>query len=323
MKKVLLTGANGFIGSHVLRFLSSCGIETITPLRKENCPPEKEPAVSGQRIIYGNFYDREVLNECAGQNPEAIVHIAGIRGEGNGAWDDYYRVNVEGTERLVDFARANAVKRFVYLSSVGVYGSIPKELPALVRSEAAPDNNYHRSKFEAEIVIRTKLSDNIPFVILRPSITYGEGDNGFLPKLIYLVKRRIFPLVYPDIKIHLLNVQTVAEAVLGALEMQYKKDIVVNLADKESVSLRALVNYIYQLLYGKNYPAFLKMPGFGLRAGEWSAHALKFAKHETSIKLISRSWYYDIDGVEQALGIRLKETLSSIGRLLAQNGSAG
>ena len=315
MKKILLTGSNGFIGRHVLHSLIKKEYPVLTPVR-EKSSLHNINSNNNIKIISGNFYGDEPLNEYKNYKPDTIIHLAAIRGDGGGTKEDYYKVNVLGTQKLVDFALLNNTRLFIFFSSVGIYGTIPVQLPADNSTAPSPDGYYHQSKFEAENLVVNKLKGKIPYVILRPTITYGEGDNGFLPRLISLVKKRIFPLSTNPLKIHLLNVQSIGKIILRILETDTAHNGIFNLADCEPALLSKIVNLVHQHFYNKPYPGFLKISPVFFKVGEKLTELLNLRQYEISLKLISNSWYYDVSHLEQAFSLQLTDTLKSIKELL-------
>ncbi len=312
MAKIVLTGGSGFIGQHTLNILLKSGHHILLPSRH----PAKLQGKIGKkyknqlRLVPGLFYAPEMLKVYQEFQPEFIVHLAAIRGEGGGKWRDYYEVNVKGTQVLVDFALQNSIQKFIFCSTVGVFGTIPARLPADPWAPTAPDNLYHKSKFIAENDVINRLRLNLPFVIVRPTITYGEGDNGFVAKLVALVKKKFFPLINRDVRIHLLDVQTFAQAVPILMEAT-QSEIIINLADQKPILLNNLVQTLYDFFHETPIVRRFKIPGMvydmvGYLSGLMGMHALK-----TSIQLISQSWYYETSHV-QALGIKQVDTTKKI-----------
>ncbi len=314
MKTIILTGSSGFIGSYMLNDLSK-SYNLILPSRN----PQKLSKVTYQgkhQQMQGLFYDGKIISEYQKYNPEVIIHLASIRGEGKGGWNDYRRVNVFGTEQLLDFALTTNVKLFVYFSTVGIYGTIPKVLPAGIHTEPNPDNFYHQSKYEAEQLVIEKLKGKVPFAIIRPTITYGPGDNGFLVNLIDLVRKKKFPLIRKNIKIHLLNVHTISELILLLIQGNFSNQLIINLADHKPVEFHELVNLIYSHFHRKNYPGYLQVPSWTFSAGKYVCDTLDLKKLKTSLQLVSESWYYEVSPLRENYSFKQIDTLDSISELL-------
>ncbi|GAB4534364.1 MAG: NAD(P)-dependent oxidoreductase [Thermodesulfovibrionia bacterium] len=174
--KALVTGASGFIGSHLTERLIKEGFEVFCLRRRDS--DVRWLSGGDIRFIYGDCCDKESLSSI--RDFDYIFHLAGIIKANSER--EFFIVNEEGTQNLIEVVSRNNpnIKRFVYLSSLSAYG------PALqddhLPSEDGlphPVSNYGRSKLKGEDVV-LKYSSNIPVCILRPSVVYGPRDRQFL-----------------------------------------------------------------------------------------------------------------------------------------------
>jgi len=294
---VLVTGATGFIGSHVTeKLLSDQSYEVVTIVRNtKNYKNVEELENKGAILAKGNFYDRNFLEELFEKFPiRNVIHIAALRGGGVGTWNDYYKVNVKGTQALLEVAFNHQIKRFIFCSSVGVFGTIPEALPANLSTHLVGDNDYHNSKILAEKKVHEFINKGLDACIVRPTITYGPGDDGFPMTLVKMVKKRIFLLPQKDIKIHLLDVFSFAGLLSQIVKSHNLKQRVFIAADESPVSLKELVELIHYHYYKTNYPYILRIPRllFEILAKTFQLTGNK--KWLTRILLISNSWHYDI-----------------------------
>jgi nucleoside-diphosphate-sugar epimerase len=212
----------------------------------------------------------------------------------------------------LQYAQKYKVSKFIFCSSVGVLGTIPKNIPASTTDAVSPDNLYHHSKREAENIVRQYHTDSLNTCILRPTITYGEYDNGFIPKLISLVRNKRFIQPSKSIYIHLLNIRSLRKFITDLVEADKLDGNSYIVADKTPVRLSDLVNKISQAVQKKDYPQFLRVPPFIF---SWSRFLLKLTGRSqllTSIQLISQNWTYDIGETEACLGYQPTDTLESI-----------
>jgi len=299
MKKeyLLITGSTGFIGSHVAeRLLSEKRYGIIAIVRKTiNYKNVNDLKNKGAILFGGSFYDRDLLEGIFEEFPiRNVIHSAALRGGGSGTKKDYNRINVLGTEALLEASFENQVRTFILFSSVGVFGTIPREVPAKILTELKGDNEYHKSKILAEKKTREFIGKGLNVLIIRPTITYGRGDDGFSKTLVELVKKRILLIPFKDVKIHLLNVAGCAELVSRMLKARDLNERVFIAADDAPILLGELVNLIHFHCHGVNYPRFLRMPTFVFRAMSMVLQQMGREKWATRILLISNNWHYDI-----------------------------
>jgi len=171
-QRVLVTGATGFVGRHVVRQLHEDNFFVKILVRKDSDRTPIEGAYDDAAI--GDVRDAASLRKAC-ENVDAVVHLVGIRKQvGDQKFDD---VVVEGTRKLVEAARASGtVKKIVLQSALGT------------RAEA--NNDYHRTKYEAEQVV---ARSGIPYTIFRPSFILGK-DAGLLREFENLLKMPLLPL---------------------------------------------------------------------------------------------------------------------------------
>ena len=147
---VLLTGATGFVGRNILRVLTKRGYTVYCIVRRELDNHKNIFLIklkNPDKCDY-KFYSK-LLTEF---EINSIIHAAAITGEKFIHWIDYYYTNVLWTRNLaLGFIKSNVThKKFVFISTVGVYGTIPRRLPADETTGYNPDCKYHLSKVLAE-----------------------------------------------------------------------------------------------------------------------------------------------------------------------------
>lgn len=189
--RILVTGATGFIGSNLAQFLANQGHEMVATGRAETSVEQRRLerlTKLGVRVNAGSLLDAQfaasLVNGCT-----AVIHLAAAQHEGN-VPDAYFRdINVGATRELIDAAVAAGVGRFVYGSTIGIYGEASQgQLDE--NSPPRPANIYGRTKLEAEQLVRT-YDSRIETCIARISETYGPGDFRLL-KLFKAIDRGRF-----------------------------------------------------------------------------------------------------------------------------------
>jgi nucleoside-diphosphate-sugar epimerase len=187
--KVLVTGANGFLGSHIAeRLQAHDGVELRLMLRRTS-NLEFLGSVEYERVE-GDMRDEASL-AAAVQGVEIVVHVAGLVSALTEA--RYHEVNARGTEALVRAAKAAGVRRFVYVSSLAALG--PSLDGVTVPPNPRPISGYGRSKLAGEHAVLAER-DAMSVAIVRPPAVYGERDRGLLP--FYRMAKMGFVPVYGD-----------------------------------------------------------------------------------------------------------------------------
>ncbi len=312
--KIFITGLTGFIGRQVAENLLASQNELIAPVRTISIHSlvVKNFKNKGVNIIEGNFYDGEILDKISKYNIDLIVHFASIRGEGFGDWEDYQKINVIGTKNLLKFAKQNGINRFIYCSTVGVLGTIPISQPARSENNAMPDSLYHKSKWQAEQLVREFHSAELNTCILRPTITYGTGDDGFIPKLVQMVVANKFILPKKDVYIHLLSVEALVRFISQLVNLSGLNGKTYIIADKNPVLLSELVGLISNLINKKTYPRYFYLPMIFFKAVKFGLNTINQQRLLTSVQLISDNWTYDISASSKDLNFRPSDTLDTI-----------
>lgn len=308
---VLITGATGFIGSYITeKLLLENQYHVVTIVRKiGNYKNVIDLENKGVILVEGNFYDKSILEKIfKNSRVQSVIHIAALRGGGAGTKEEYYTVNVLGTEMLLETSLKYQVKKFIFCSSVGVFGTIPKELPANIKTNLNGDNDYHNSKILAEKKVQEFISRGLNAFIVRPTITYGKGDNGFPATLVKLVKKRTLFLPFKNNKIHLLDVNNLADLFIKILEANNLKQRVFIAADNAPISLRELVDLIYSYYYKRKYPLFLRIPNTIFYLNQLIFQAFKNERWSARMQLVFNNWYYDTTETVSSIGFRLVDT---------------
>ncbi len=188
--KVLVTGASGFLGGHVVERLAARGdrVRAMVRASSKKGHLEKLPNVE----LFEGALEEPDRAAAAVDGVDAIVHVAGLVKARS--TDEFFAINVGGTSNLVDPARKRgaSLKKFVYVSTLVACGPSADGLPVPADQEI-PNNAYGRSKLAAEKVVLGASAD-MRSVILRPGAIYGPRD-GEIFDLFLTVQRGLLPLV--------------------------------------------------------------------------------------------------------------------------------
>jgi nucleoside-diphosphate-sugar epimerase len=186
--KALVTGATGFIGSHLAEELVKRGYAVTCLVRKTSNLRWIEGLDTA--LVYGDCEERESLN---GLPPDFdyVFHLAGLTKAKRD--EDFFCANVKGTENLLKAvsARMPDLKRFVYMSSLAAIGPSRDSSPLTEDSEPRPVSNYGRSKLQGEGVVM-EYKGVLPVNIIRPPAVYGPRDRDFYV-LFRMLKKGFYP----------------------------------------------------------------------------------------------------------------------------------
>lgn len=188
-QSVLVTGATGFIGHHLVPELIRQGCKVnITGMERSNTLESL-----GARWFDVGDISGDTDWTSAMEGVEAVIHLAGIahrfESSTRNDWDLYDRVNHQGTRSLIrDIRSSKTVKHLVFMSTIRVHGDA-KEMPITTETPLDPVTPYDRSKADAEKAIWELLGPQaVHWAIFRPVLVYGPGNRGNLAKLESLIK---------------------------------------------------------------------------------------------------------------------------------------
>ena len=217
--KALVTGATGFVGSHVARVLSEQGADLRLLVRStsnlKNIEGLKAETVVGDLRDPGSLI--KAISGC-----DAVFHVAADYRLWVRDPDQMYRANVEGTRGLLDAARKGGVRRVVYTSSVATMGFRDNGQPADENSPVSLDNMigpYKRSKFMAEQVAIEAGHSGMDVVVVNPTTPVGDRDIKPTPtgRIVVDFLKKKFP-AYVDTGLNLVDVDECARGHIAAFE---------------------------------------------------------------------------------------------------------
>ena len=184
MNKILITGANGLLGSNVARRFAEAGFEVIALCRTGSDLSLLKNFVSKIKIIEGDILDIASL-EIALKNIDFVVHTAAVVSYSPKDRNNMYKVNVEGTANIVNICLDKKIKKLCYVSSIAALGkpnsSTEHTLDGIIdenqKWEDSPLNShYAKSKYQGELEIWRGQAEGLATVIVNPSVILGEGD---------------------------------------------------------------------------------------------------------------------------------------------------
>ena len=321
-QNILITGSTGFVGRHVVRKLApNQDLRLICIVRGgERHPQANFLLKEGAILVRGEFYGETILKKVFEQYPiRQVIHLAAIRGARNTSPEEFRQVNVEGTALLLRQAYEHGVQKFVHCSSVGVYGTIPLAVPAGIETPLRGDTQYHKSKVAAEEAVREYIQKGLNAYIVRATIAYGSGDEGFPQTLVRLVRRHLLWLPKTNHQVHLVDVERVAEVFLNLIVRDRFPQRIFLATDAEPVPLKDLVDWIHWYFYGRPYPRFLQLPDWMFELAYHLFQGLGNEKWAVRLALICKDWYFQSADTYRMLGIQPASTREAFGRFLRES----
>ena len=309
MKKILVTGASGFIGSFIVEEALRRGFETWAAVRKGS---SRRYLRDGRiRFVELNLDDAcDLRSKLSAVRPDYVVHAAGATKCLHA--DDFFRVNTQGTVNLASALAqvCPGLERFVFISSLSVCGPVRETAPYTEITAAdtpRPDTAYGRSKLEAEHALDGM--PGFPFIVLRPTGVYGPREKDYFMMAESIKKHVDFAAGLRPQDLTFIYVKDLVEAVFLALD-HGKAGSRYHLSDGNVYPSRAFSDLIRREL-GDPWLLRVKAPLWLLRAITAAGEAVgrltgrMTALNNDKYKIMrQRNWRCDIGPAVAELGFR-------------------
>jgi nucleoside-diphosphate-sugar epimerase len=190
MAQVVITGGEGFVGSALTAALGCAG-HSVVPLTRS-------------QFTLQNFQEPAAALKSTLRHSEAIVHLAArahvVKEVHPDPIGEFRRINVDGSLAVAELAMRVGVRRFVFVSSIGVLGDASSNLGLNERDIPAPKSPYAQSKYEAELALWDfARQSGLEIVVVRPPLVYGPGAKGNFKRLLTLVSSGM-PLPFGSVR---------------------------------------------------------------------------------------------------------------------------
>lgn len=280
---ILLTGATGLVGSHILYTLVSRG-EKVKATRRENSNLEEvkrlfcfyagheaDQLFSSVEWIYADLSDYEALEQAL-DGVNYVIHSAAKVSFNPREAQSMMRINAEGTSNLVNACLEKGVGKFCYVSSISSLGRHPEGKAIDEKVEWQPDDNrsaYSHSKFRAEMEVWRASKEGLPVIILNPSLVIGPIDWKRSSGRLFYSVRKGMPFYTTGIT-GFVDVRDVAEAVV----LLIRSDVVNErfILNSENLSFKDFFTNVAKALNKR--PPFLKANGWMTEVGWRMNHFL-------------------------------------------------
>ena len=309
-KRILVTGASGFIGGHVCEALIKRGARVRAMVRRSSDVALLKEL--GVELAYGDMGDVAGM-EAACDGIDVVVHTAAAVGS-YGEWEHFNEVGVLGTQRLIDAAASKGATRFIHISSIAVYGF--RQLKGPVNEDAPFDeepqgwNHYVREKVLSERLLwQAHEAGKIRATSIRPVIVIGERDRNALPRLVELLNLPVTALPgNPGLHFPVVCIEDCVDAIVRSIY----NDVAIGRAYNVSGDQRITLGEFFGLLakHAKRPAPRLYLPTglvtfmVGLLEGTWKLLRRPGEPITTRIAIVLAGYDYDTDctRTQQELG---------------------
>jgi nucleoside-diphosphate-sugar epimerase len=304
MLKVLVTGANGFVGSHIVEALLSAKYYVICPVRKTS----DLRWIKGLpvRYEYGDLSDKNFLEKIV-KDADIIVHCAAIVRAV--VKSEYFKINVGITKNLCEVVlNINpGLKKFIFISSQAAMGPSSSVNFKKITYEENPISDYGLSKLMAEKEIKKMFYKKVVYTILRPAAVYGPRDKDIFV-FFNLVYKHLRPVTTIKRLLQLVYVKDVANAVAACLENRKTNNNIYYLADSIAYTWSEIGKIISFSAGVKTIP--IPIPDFVFRFIGIVSEVLSYVTKKPAVlnrqkvmEILQKYWIADTELSEKDLNI--------------------
>ncbi|MCP3890560.1 MAG: NAD-dependent epimerase/dehydratase family protein [Desulfobulbaceae bacterium] len=307
-EKILVTGGNGFLGSHLVKELKQQGYNVRILARRKG----SEDVPDGTEVIWGDIRDKAIVEKAA-KDVDRVIHTVSNFRHGGSDKDEAHAINVEGTRNVICACRNNSVKQLVHCSTIGVHGSV-KEIPAIEETDYNPGDLYQQTKLEAELEVREfSRESDVHVTVIRPISLIGPGDKRML-KLFSMIKKNKFIKIGPcDAYFQPAYIEDVVDGFILCLGNEKAYGEVFIIGGDEYVRLEDLFTIIADQLGVKAPSIRIPLQPVLLMASVCEAVCVPFGLepplHRRRVSFFQNNRAFSVDKVKKQLGYKPKVSL--------------
>lgn len=273
MKKILVTGASGCLGSRIANDLINQGHEVVILVRKTS---DLRPLHKSENLKFaiGDLLDLEFLKKAV-SDCAVVIHCAADLHFIPRSQEEFSRsqtVNVVGTKNIIQACLESGVKQFIHMSSIAAMGDFYN----LERDETfpcTPESFYGQNKLDSEKIVNSYQNRGINITILRPGVIYGAWDRGTILKMIKYIHTGKFRFIGDNLNHKsLVSVGNVSAAAMAVMENPAAYGETFIIVDQEKLTMKTIAEIIARKLKVK-LPRFRIPLWFGYFTG-WSCDLL-------------------------------------------------
>ena len=252
-----MTGGSGFVGENLISNLLKKDYYQVISLARSY----KVKQQSVEQIITDNIFEADFPKSI-----DVVIHLAGrahiLNDQSADPLTDFRKVNVEGTLQLAKQALDKKVKRFIFISSIGVNGAITFDQSFSECTLPKPHADYAISKFEAEEALKALfVGSETELVIIRPPLVYAAHAPGNFARLLKLASTNLpLPFAQTNNKRSFVALENLVNFIQTCIEHPNAANQTFLVADQHSLSTRELVEYLKQGMGKKPYFIYIPQP---------------------------------------------------------------
>ena len=251
MKKVLVTGATGFLGRRIVHQLIDHGFAVRALVRKTS--NTQGLVLPGVELIYGDVTDPDSLLSVF-TDIDFVIHAAAGT---SGSEELMRQVTIEGTRNILDMCRRFAPCKLVYISSCSVYGiadlgdGAVLDESAQLETQAQRRGAYSLTKLEAEKLVTDCMKQGtVAATCLRPGTIYGPGGENYTPMVGFSLKNKVFMVIgQKKFVLPLVYVDNLVDAIIAAMRSDKSTGQIYNVVDAEQIDKKTYMDAFIRKLY--------------------------------------------------------------------------
>lgn len=316
MKKILITGAAGFIGSHLVEYLLKDG-ESIGRLRLILLENESTKFLPQKKndIVRGDIRNKDFVKKAM-EGVETVYHLAAITSTSidKSTYKMYKEVNVDGTSNLLEACARKKIQKFIFFSTVAVYGLPPWTGDIINWDESHPktySEAYGKSKLEAEEkIIGAHKKWGIPYAIIRPANVYGPRNFGQIYSLYKSIKNHQFFMIgNGKNKMHYVYVTDLVKAV-RQIQLSPNRSGDYIIASEEPTEFGNIIRYVAESINEKtpklHIPKIIALIASSILNICGKIIGVKSPLFPDRVKVMTMNYYYNISKARKEVGYNPK-----------------
>jgi len=308
---VLVTGATGFVGGHLLEALAARGAR-IRALVRPGSDTARLKAVGAELVVGAGLEDREAVARAV-EGVEVVLHLAAVTRARTEA--EYLRANAVGTRVLLEAGRSarRPPRRVVYLSSLAAVGPSVDGRPVTAAETPRPLTAYGRSKLAGEEACREAAEEGVEVVVLRAPAVYGPRDRDLLT-FFRLAARGVLPVpTRGERRLQLVHVAYLAEALIRGATAPAAAGVY-HIADPRPYAWTELVTEVARAVgrRARLVPVPAGLVRVAAALSEWSAAAVGRAtifNRDKARELLAPGWLCETESARRDLGFEARTPL--------------